>query len=192
MLKSRLFRSAVNLCVTGALLVPVGGPGAVFGDTCGRDASSEATCEGCGHCSVNHRGDRCSCCSKKPLHHKPGRESSEVERATEADTTPSNGCGSHPAAVARRAPQEAAKADSEETSSEGWGVCLCSRNSQPAVPAPLNRSAVEQLVQLINWASVFDFGAADLPPFALTAKQPSASLTLLPRDSQRRLCVWRI
>ncbi len=165
MLKSRSIRIAVNLCVTVALLMPGNVSGMVGSDSCAVDASKPASCSRCCHCSINEPGERCGCCCKKP-----------APRADEA-----NCCKS-------RSSQQASKPSPPSYQ----GICTCAAEQRPGAPAPQGRSILEQLVQIRS------MGCGDLittpcdPKFSLIAEDRFSSPALLPRDSLRLLCIWRI
>ncbi|WP_146452497.1 hypothetical protein [Bythopirellula polymerisocia] len=75
---------------------------------------------------------------------------------------------------------------------EGQGVCLCTADQQPIVPATPNRTTIEQLVQVRLIAPANQFASVIDSLIAQTAEHEIAPSSLLPRDSQRLFCVWRI
>ncbi|QDV78331.1 hypothetical protein K2D_19380 [Planctomycetes bacterium K2D] len=201
MLKSRSFRLAVNLCVTGALLVPVGSGGRVLGNHCDALASSgiangvvvngtvpskNAVCVGCGHCPVSHQGDFCGCCRKKPTPLARTADSHHGHSGHDGDS-----CSGHSIAYDHR-PLVAVAQSSNESFRDELGVCLCGHEPEPAIPAPRNGTANDQLAQMLLLASASGIVTAEAPPLWQSTAPHPAPPSLLPRDSQRRLCVWRI
>ena len=87
--------------------------------------------------------------------------------------------------------QELDAKDVDRTAAEG--VCLCGSDSLPAVPVTPSRSTSEEVVRLLVCSSVKgSFEAAGSVSLVFSGGHSPAPLSLLPRDSQRRLCVWRI
>lgn len=155
--------------------------------SCETSASSEATCSGCGHCQVSKPGERCGCCARK--HQKPVQEATtEPKNAGCCHRSPINSQKNSAAQV-----EESPKAGSpkEDLSNESYGVCLCAGPSQPAVPTSSHRLATEQLVKLLL-LDVTGFAESDSAPPRLAIGRLSIPPDFEPRDSQRRLCVWRI
>lgn len=165
MIKSRSIRIAVNLCVTVALLLPGSSFGNSLTSPCELNASSEAKCKGCGHCSVSSPGQRCGCCCKK-------KDTSHQE----------SGCQSSSRSLAAK----------KNNSGSSQGVCLCKADKQPAIPASQCRSLFEQILQLRHFASTSLSASAADAMHSCTMEGHCVPTSLLPRDSQRLLCVWRI
>jgi len=169
-LKSRSIRSAVNLCVTVALLLPGGGIQAAAAETCCSSAST-AKCEGCGRCQVSTAGERCGCCAKQQANTAPKK------------TTQRRSC-------CHRSTPEPAKAAEQTT--EATHLCLCGSEPAPAAPAPQGRSTTEQLVKLLLTTPTLGPAISAGDESAASMQHFSVGSTFSPRDSQRRLCVWRI
>lgn len=172
MLKSRPIRFAVNLCVIGALIAPVAGLGGFVQDECGDQAASGATCPGCGCCAVHHAGDRCGCCSGTQASDSTSQDSAAEGCCPEGDSSE----------AAMEAPQEE------------LGVCMCGTAApQPAVPPVDGRPASELLVQTLVLGHPSDMVCVDTGgPSSAHFQEDAAPPSLLPRDAQRRLGVWRI
>jgi len=170
MLKSHPIRLAVNLCLIGALLLSHGGFGPAIASACQASAITSAKCAGCGNCAVESEGARCGCCSKK------GNEAPAKQQHAQ-----NHGC-------CHESP--ATDESNNDSDSDGVGACLCGQGSQPAVPASQSRVDVEQVVKLAT-NLVSTLGSDDYAA-ARSVVNWSESLILLPRDSQRRLCIWLI
>lgn len=175
--KSRSIRIAVNLCVIGALLMPSGGMQPAKAAKCNATASSEAVCEGCGHCRVSTPGERCGCCATAP-----------PKQALKAGVRTAKGCCHQPTSASMQRQTKHSGNNRTKTS----GACLCGSEPQPPAPIPNNRRVDEQLVKLLLAAPPLGFAAAACDPSDLTVEHYSAPPSHRPHDSQRRLCVWRI
>lgn len=176
MLESHLTRVAVNLCVASALLLPAGGWNATKSKPCVSDASSTATatCASCGRCSVSSQGELCGCCCQRE----------KLTPKEDVALTQERSC-------CHRSVSAAAK---EEKPSHGQrvGICLCGHEQAPVAPAPQNRTTIEQVIlALLATPAVGQAGPADGAGSVLTGVYSSPP-SLLPHDSQRRLCVWLI
>ena len=186
MLKSRSIRVAVNLCVIGVLLMPSGGMTVANAANCDSLASSEATCSGCGHCQVSKPEERCGCCK---------REHQESSQAAIAASTEGGCCHSQNPLqkTAAAGVHESPNRDLSKKNSphEYEGVCLCASAPQPAVPPSPNRLTNEQLVKLLL-LDVMGFAENDSAPPHFSMERFSVAPSFESRDSQRRLCVWRI
>ena len=164
MVKYRSIRIAVNLCLTGAFLLPGTSFGKSPAPACDSTASKSEKCEGCGQCTVSSSGERCGCCCQKPA-------------------PPAHHHGWHASHVADHVKQSKA--------GTSHGVCFCGTDPQPAAPASQSRAFAEQLVKVRLIAFTNHFASATDALFNMCVEQ-SAPPSLLPRDSQRLLCVWRI
>jgi hypothetical protein len=170
--KSRLIRLVVNLCVIGTLLFPGGGIRAASGAACDAAVNSTAKCPGCGHCSTSTSGECCGCCCKK-----------RIARVAKVKPAERKAC----------CKRSSVSSPSEQTApTEHWGVCLCGHESQPAAPVPQNRSAPERLVRMLLTSPAIDIVATTDGTPGSYAEQAFGPPSLLPRDSQRRLCIWLI
>lgn len=171
MLKSRSIRVAVNLCVIGAILVSMAAMAGGVRDRCGNQFASKQTCPGCGCCAVLDHGVRCQCCDN-------------------AQPTGDRQPGSSQMACCSKKQSATVKPD---RNTGVPGICMCGKSvPQPAVPSRHGRTATEQLVPtcLPGYPMSVSIGL-DLTPRASLWEDSAPSL-LLPRDAQRRLCVWRI
>ncbi len=173
LIKSRSVRIAVNVCVIGALLVPYTALGATLTSACDSAIASTHKCEGCGRCSVANTGDRCSCCQKRPARNaKPDKTCCIKQKC----------CNSSTAALS---------ANMDSTQSE-IGSCQCGRRPQPTTPPLPTRSAAEKLNELLSVSAVIHVCHVDGEAQFSTQDLEIIPLTLLPLDSLRHLCVWRI
>lgn len=169
-LKSRSIRNAVNLCVTVALMLPGSGIQLATAASCESGASIQI-CEGCNHCQVRTAGQRCVCCANQQtvtIPNEPSRRRSRCNRPK-----------AEPAKVAEQPPK-------------AKRACFCGREPQPAVPASQGRSTTEQLVKLLLMTPTLDPALVAEEEFAASTQRFSVPPSFSPRDSQRRLCVWRI
>ena len=172
MLKSRSIRIAVNLCVTGSLLLPGGGIGLAGTVSCHASASTMEKCAGCGRCSVSEKSLRCDCCSR-------------TRQAAVAQLTSSQARGCcHP--TPDQATSDAAMPEKDH------GICICGLDPQPARPVPNDRSETEQHVKLLLASATVAFVVTTDDRTLLASHGGSHSPTFSPRDSQRQLCVWLI
>jgi hypothetical protein len=179
MLKSRGFRSALNLCVIGALLLPSGGAWWSMGKNCETSASGAGACRGCNRCPAGGLGQRCGCCFNQPR-----RLPANFRHTTNAEARHhGSGCCDRPSS-----PQPV-----EERSAEtGWDVCLCGQERLPAIPTPPSRSASKQLALVLLATPAVGLTLPMDDTLLRSAQWQFAPPRLLPRDSQRRLCVWLI
>ncbi len=174
MLKSAPIRLAVNLCLIGALLLSQGGVFTAIASACEVTACGTATCSGCGHCEVESDGERCGCCSKK--RQQPAHERTKATKKA--------CCHSSPAVPATSIEQQ-------ETEPQGFSACFCGLDSEPAVPASEGRIAIEQVIKAAPKR------AAPAVPLDVASANRATSrflepVPLLPRFSQRQLCIWII
>ena len=179
MLRSRPIRLAVNLCLTGALLLGQALPAQAVRVECQQTASAEHKCSGCGHCKVAEVGDRCGCCC-----------GGHTDQAAARESTPSkHGC------CASKKSQAAGTDSSQSTEPEAPAVasaCLCGQAPPPKAPPQESRTGAEQLVKL---------AAASEPASRLYPTEPP-KLALRSRYTdppapphhavQRLLCIWLI
>lgn len=169
MFKSRPARLAVSLCVTGALLLPLAGMSAGPRTHCANEVASTTTCPGCGSCSVA-AGERCCCC-----------QHAETATPRKSASAASGCCSDEHSAIADNA-----------SSTNLPEVCMCGgEDSVPAAPAPEGRTTVEQLIAKLLLTSPL-VASSPRESTTPTSWEDSAPPALLPRDAQRRLCVWRI
>ena len=77
-----------------------------------------------------------------------------------------------------------------EPRKEDKGICLCNPSPLPTAPAPTSRTSVEQLVHLLTTTA--DRFVRTEEASARSTGDPSAPSSLLPLNTQRQLCVWRI
>lgn len=169
MRKSRPVRIAVNLCVIGALLTYAG---VWIYPAAGCDASvaSVAKCRGCGHCTVSEPGERCTCCCQQA---KPRIQSSVSKKS----------CCHRPADL------DVAQGNSPESTHQ---ICNCGHRTEPAVPVPAGQFSMDRLVQLLLAGPTSKVVVALNDGTLDWSEREGAASSLLPRDSQRRLCVWLI
>ena len=170
--KSRLIRFAVNLCAIGALLLPHAGLRWSSAKACGAGVASVAKCAGCGHCEVAKFGDQCRCCCPKHATHLAKSQSAAGKALGQ-----------------RRATESVVR---EEMPDAGHGICMCDRDSEPAVPPPPSRTGAEQLVLALLASPATDIVAIPDAARAANSEQGWVPSFLSPRDSQRRFCVWLI
>ena len=173
LIKSRSVRIAVNVCVIGSLLVPNAALGTAFASDCDSAVASIHKCEGCGHCSVASSDDRCGCCRKN---------SARSAESTKTCCTKEKCCGTSAAALS-------ADDDSTETEVDS---CQCGRSPQPSTPPPPTRSAAEELTEILSVSAVMYVCHVHGETQFSSQELDFVPLSLVPRDSQRHLCVWRI
>jgi len=155
--------------------------------SCETSASNEATCSGCGHCQVNKPGERCGCCARK--HQEPVQEATTEPTKTGCCHRSPSKSQQNIAVQPDKSPQSGLAHN--DAPNEHYGVCLCAGPSQPAIPTSSHRSTTEQLVKLLLLDAT-DLTANDSAPPRLAIGRLSIPPDFEPRDSQRRLCVWRI
>lgn len=170
MLKSHSIRSAVKLCVTVALLLSHGGFTMPLASACQPSASTVTKCEGCGHCDVDSKEERCGCCSKKSRQatydQKSPRKKSCCSKSTASDVS------------------------SAETKSQGIGACFCGQDTPPIIPQQ-TRSDVQQILKLTSTY----FSSPITPEVKAVTWAASAWPELRfvsSLESQQLLCIWRI
>ena len=173
LIKSHPVRIAVNVCVIGALLVPNSALGTVFASNCDSAVASTHKCEGCGRCSVANSGDRCGCCRKN---------SARSAEPAKTCCTKKKCCGTSAAALS---------ADNKSTESE-VGSCQCGRSPQPTTPPLPTRSATEKLTEMLSVSAAISVGHIHGESQFTSQELEFFPLSLVPRDTQRHLCVWRI
>jgi hypothetical protein len=177
MLLSRSSRSAVSLCVIGALLLPHALPLAARASACQQSAAGVSTCTGCGSCRVAESIGRCRCCcSTTPKSHNPARLVS------------SRGCcGSKAVQQSSRSAVSGASPVKELEA----GICLCGKGPAPAPPVPDSRTAAELLITLPGNGPAL--GVASLhPPVSRQLCSRSAPPESIRHPVQRLLCIWLI
>ncbi|QDU57918.1 hypothetical protein Pan181_41410 [Aeoliella mucimassa] len=170
-MKSRSFRLAVNLCVTGALLLPAAGLPAATRMDCEAQPAESTTCQGCGCCAVNGPDDRCCCCGP------PKQATAKPEQDL------AKSC----------CEQESLNTEQKDVAPELLDVCTCGLSDRvPAIPSPEQQPVAQQLVLKLTMVgdslALCNDEACKLP----TGRQESLSATLLSDGAQQRLCVWRI
>lgn len=174
MLKSAPIRFAVNLCLIGALLLSQGGVFTAIASACEVTASGTAKCSGCGHCEVESESERCGCCSKKCQ--QPAREHTKATKKAYCHSSPAT-------PSANPLPQEPEQ--------QGFSACFCGLDSEPAVPASDGRVEIELLIKAApkraSLAIPVDLASANRASSRFLEPVP-----LLPRFSQRQLCIWII
>ena len=173
LIKSCSVRIAVNVCVIGALLVPNPALGTAFASDCDSAVASTHKCDGCGRCSVANSDDRCGCCRKNSARSAETAKTCCMKKKC---------CGRSAAALL---------ADNDSTETE-VGSCQCGRSPQPTTPPPPTRSATEKLTEILSVSAAISVSHIHGESQLTTQELEFFPLSLVPRDSQRHLCVWRI
>ncbi|MEQ8846810.1 hypothetical protein [Botrimarina sp.] len=182
MLRSRTLRTAVNLCLTASLLTPVQAGAIAFGQACDQTAGARVACAGCDHCRIDAQKEFCGCCqTRRPA--APSHCGDDARRAHSPATH------KQLAAAARR--EREPVPSSPET--ERPGACLCAAPKSPAAPAAPAPSVERVLRELASAVCVTTLPTPRRDRAGLDhAADPPGFYLSTPRDSQRRLCVWRI
>lgn len=179
MLRSRPIRLAVNLCLTGALLLGQTVPAHAVRAECQQTASAENNCSGCGHCKVTEAGERCGCCCGEHAHQAPAKEPAPPTHSC---------CGTKQS----RADDSSSSQPPEAVAPVVAKACLCGQAPPPTAPPQESRTGAEQLVKL---ATASEPGSRLCPsePPQLTSRSRYAAPPSPPRHSvQRLLCIWLI
>jgi hypothetical protein len=168
MLKSAAIRSAVSLCLTVMVLLPMPILAGPTSDNCSRQRQSAHVCSGCGRCPVD-AGEKCGCCQSR---------TSDPAEARQADQ---ESCGGSASTISAEERQETA-----------LQVCTCVLHNLPPVPPQRQRTGIQVVVKMTTGLTggrlCCQPSSSSFTPRDGSFGHPFSS----PRDSQRRLCVWRI
>lgn len=183
MLRSRTLQIAVNVCLTASLLTPVQARTGPHLKPCDVVASGASLCAGCGHCHVEHRGEYCGCC----------KNASPARSAASHCCVKSSGNAKLSSGERQPAKHGSKRKTERRNTRASLGVCLCSSPADPKSPATPQPPIERLLQQIIAGDFVATNDAATDDRLLFTASLQGSGFALsTSRDSQRRLCIWRI